>query len=261
MGMFENILYATDFSESPNMMPCIGVIGKTKKIHLLHVVNEDTYIDPRIIEPRMADAKSFLEEKLNVERNKGVEADVHIMEGVPSKEICSVAKKLDVSLVVTNYHSPEGPISSATVDMVKYCDRNVLVMTRMVSDIVDRSDETMETYCTNLFRKVICPAVGDVSARLNILRAIKEEASLGSVIFSGFSDVTMKDAETFVAKARSAGIDAEAILKKDTPRRSIISAAEAVDASMILLDARAELGLAITVLGASRFPMLILKSP
>ncbi len=41
MGMFENILYATDFSESPLMLPCIGIIGKTKKIHLLHVINED----------------------------------------------------------------------------------------------------------------------------------------------------------------------------------------------------------------------------
>lgn len=242
-------------------MPCIGVIGKTKKIHLLHVVNEDTYIDPQLIEPRMLDAKSFLEEKLNIERNRGVEADVHIMQGVPSREICGVAKKLDVSLVVTNYHHPEGPTSSATVDLVKYCNRNLLVMTRLASDIVDRSDETMEKYCTNLFRRVICPAVGDVSARLNILRAIKEEASLGSVVFSGFSDATLKDAETFVTKARSAGINAEAIMKKDIPGKSIISAAEAADASLILLDARAELGLALTVVGTSRFPMLILKSP
>jgi len=103
--MFENILYATDFSESPFMLPCIGIIGKTKKIHLLHVVDEQNRIDPALFEPRMQEARDFLDEELNIERNKGVSTDVHLLPG-PGRDICGIAEDLDASLIVVNYHKP-----------------------------------------------------------------------------------------------------------------------------------------------------------
>ena len=90
--MFENILYATDFTESPFMLPCIGIIGKTRRIHLLHVISDDTQIDPQLFEPRMLEAKSFLEEQLNGERNKGIEVDVHLMPGTPAIPLSRASK-------------------------------------------------------------------------------------------------------------------------------------------------------------------------
>jgi nucleotide-binding universal stress UspA family protein len=259
--MFENILYATDFSESPFMLPCVGVIGRTKRIHLLHVADEGIHIDPKLIEPRMAEAKNFLEETLNVERNRGVDVDVHLVPGVPAREICDVARRVDASLVVVNYHMPEGVGGSATMELIRNCDRNVLVMTRMASDAVDRAGNAMDQYCTNLFRRVICPATGDASARLQALNALKSEVSLGTVVFSSFSENGRKRAETLANDAKAAGINAGLMVKKDSPGGSLISAAEAADASLILLDAMAELGLALTVVGATDFPVLVLKSP
>lgn len=254
-------MYATDFSESPFMLPCVGIIGKTKKIHLLHVVSEDTHIDPQLFEPRMLEARSFLEEALNVERNRSVEVDVHLMPGVPAREICDVARRVDASLVVINYHRPEGVAGSATMELIRNCDRNVLVMTKLSSEAVDRAGEAMDRYCTNLFRRVVCPATGDASARLRALQALKNEVSLGSVMFSCFSDEDSKGAEKLAVEAKAAGIDAGSLVKKGSPGTSLISTAEEADASLILLDARAELGLALTIVGTSDFSILVLKSP
>lgn len=257
--MFENILYATDFSESPLMLPCIGIIGKTKNIHLLHVVGEGTNIDPKLFEPQMHEVRSFLEEALNVERHKGVEVDVHVMPGVPARGICDVANRVDASLIVVNYHEPVGLTGSATMDLVKNCPRNLLVMTRRSSDAVERSGEAMDQYCTNLFRHVVFPATGDASSRLNTMKALKSEVNLGKVTFSGFSEDARKYAETLVKEAEASGISAGAAVKKDSPVKFLISVAEETDASLILLDARAELGLALAVVGASNFPVLVLK--
>lgn len=243
------------------MLPCVGVIGKTKKIHLMHVAGEDTHIDPQLIEPRMLEAKGFLEEMLNVERNRGVEVDVHLVPGVPAREICDVARRVDASLVVVNYHKPEGIGGSATMELIRNCDRNVLVMTKLSSEAVDRAGEAMDRYCTNLFRRVACPATGDASARLGALQALKKEVSLGSVVFSCFSDECGKGAEKLAGEAKAGGIDAMSLVKKGSPGASLISAAEEADASLILMDAMAELGLALTVVGASNFPVLVLKSP
>jgi nucleotide-binding universal stress UspA family protein len=259
--MFENILYATDFSESPFMLPCVGVMGRTKKIHLLHVADEAIRIEPQLIEPRMAEARNFLEETLNVERNRGVEVDVHLVPGVPAREICDVARRVDASLVVVNYHTPEGVGGSATMELIRNCNRNVLVMTKLSSETVDRAGEAMDQYCTNLFRRVVCPATGDASARLRMLQALKKEASLGSVMFSYFSDGAREQAERLAGEAKAVGINAGSLVKKGSPGTSLISAAEAADASLILLDARAELGLALTVIGTSDFPILVIKSP
>ncbi|HTX43249.1 MAG TPA: universal stress protein [Methanocella sp.] len=259
--MFENILYATDFTESPFMLPCVGVIGKTKKIHLLHVADEGIHIDPQLFEPRMAEAKNFLEETLNVERNRGVEVDVHLMPGVPAREICDVARRVDASLVVVNYHMPEGAGGSATMELIRNCDRNVLVMTRLASEAVDRAGEAMDQYCTNLFRRVVCPAAGEASARIRSLEALKNEVSMGTVIFSSFSENDRDRAEILVRGVKAAGIDARHIVKKGLPAGSLISSAEEADASLILLDRLAELGLALAVVGASNFPVLVLKSP
>jgi hypothetical protein len=258
--MFENILYATDFTESPFMLPCIGIIGKTRRIHLLHVISDDTQIDPQLFEPRMLEAKSFLEEQLNGERNKGIEVDVHLMPGTPARGICDVAKTLDASLIVLNYHPPEGPIASSVTDLVKNCNRNLLVMTTLASDTVDRSGEKLDEYCSNLFRCVASPASGDISKRIGALKSIKEESSLGTVVFSGFSDATHKDAKAMSNAASSAGIGASAVLKKGLPPASLVSAAEGADASIILLDARAELGLALAVVGISPLPVLVIRS-
>ncbi len=259
--MFENILYATDFTESPFMLPCVGVIGKTKKIHLLHVAGEDIRIDPALFEPRMLEAKSFLEEMLNAERNKGVEVDIHLMPGVPAREICDVARQIDASLVVVNYHTPEGVGGSATMELLRNCNRNVLVMTKLSSETVDRAGESMDQYCTNLFRRVVCTTAGDASARIRELEALKGEVSLGTVIFSSFSENDRERAEKLVRDARAAGIDAGLVVKKGIPRGSLVLAAEEAHASLMLLDRLAELGLALTVVGTSYFPMLVLKSP
>ncbi len=258
--MFENILYATDFSESPLMLPCIGIIGKTKKIHLLHVIGEGTGIDPKSVDPQMLEAKTFLEETLNDERNKGVEVDVHVMPGVPARGICDIANRVDASLIVVNYHEPEGLTGSATMDLVKNCPRDLLAMTRLSSDAVERSGEAMDQYCTNLFRHVVCPATGDPSRRVNVIEALKREVNLGKVTFSGFSEDASKRAETLVEESKAMGISAEPLIIKESPARSLISAANRVDASLILLDAMSELGLALAVVGASDIPVLILKS-
>ncbi len=259
--MFENILYATDFSESPFMLPCVGVIGKTKKIHLLHVAGEDIHIDPALFEPRMAEARSFLEGMLNVERGRGVEVDVHLMPGVPAREICDVARRVDASLVVVNYHIPEGAGGSATMELIRNCNRNLLVMTKLASAAVDRAGEDMDRYCANLFRHVVCTTAGDPEARLAALEALRHEVSLGTVIFSSFSENDRERAEKLVQGAKAAGVNAELAVTKGLPSGSLISTAQKADASLILMDRLSELGLALAVVGVSDYPVLILKSP
>jgi nucleotide-binding universal stress UspA family protein len=259
--MFENILYATDFSESPFMLPCVGVIGKTKKIHLLHVAGEDIHIDPALFEPRMTEAKNFLEGMLNTERNKGVDVDVHLMPGVPAREICDVARQIDASLVVVNYHTPEGVSSSATMDLIRNCNRNFLIMTKLSSDAVDQAGEGMDKYCANLFRRVICTTSGDAPYRFKELEALKKEVSLGTVVFSSFSENDRAHAETLVRDAKAAGVNAELAVKKGLPAGSLISTSVEAGASLILLDRLSELVLALAVVGVSEYPVLILKSP
>jgi nucleotide-binding universal stress UspA family protein len=257
--MFENILYATDFSESPLMLPCIGIIGKTKKIHLLHVIDEGNLIDPALIEPQMQEARSFLDEQLNVERNKGVTADVHLMPGVPGRDICAVAGKLDASLVVVNYNKPGGPAGSATMELIRNCQRDLLVMTKLSSDAVDRSSGAMENYCTNLFQRVLCPITGDPAPKMKALRSLKAEASIGSVSFLCFSETI--DPISLANGLKSMGLKGGVIMAEGSPRKEIIEAAEKTGASIILLDAGAEMGMALSVVASSNYPTLVLKHP
>jgi len=259
--MFENILYATDFSESPLMLPCVGIIGNTKKIHLLHVASEEARIDPQLLESRMLEAKSFLEETLKAQGKEGIGVDVHLLPGVPARDICGVAKHVDASLIVITYHKPEGLAGGVTMELIKSCDRNLLAFTKLSSDAVDRSREAMNDYCANLFSRVICPAAGDTSTRIKRLAMLKKEVRLGTVVFSGFSDDAREHLEDLVRETKASGIDAEYIIKKGLPGKSIIGTAEDAGASIILVDAVAELGLALTVTGASDFPSLVLKSP
>ncbi|HTY91032.1 MAG TPA: universal stress protein [Methanocella sp.] len=257
--MFENILYATDFSESPFMLPCVGIIGKTKKIHLLHVIDEQNHIDPALFEPRMHEARDFLDEELNIERNRGISTDVHLLPGVAGREICSIAEKLDASLIVVNYHKPGGPAGSATMELIRNCRRDLLVMTLLSSKAVDQSKMAMEAYCTNLFRRVLCPVTGDPAAKLEALRSLTEEASIGSVTFLCFSDNV--DPISLADSLNGIGLKGGVIMAEGTPRKEIVAAAEKTDASIIMLDAGAEMGMALSIVADSEFPALVLKHP
>ncbi|WP_174591521.1 universal stress protein [Methanocella conradii] len=254
--MFENILYATDFSESPFMLPCVGVIGKTKKIHLLHVIGEGTRSNPALMEPQMQEAKGFLEESL-AEHDRSAEVDVHLMPGVPAREICGVAKKLGVSLIAVNYHQPGGEEGGATMDLIRNCDKNMLVMTPVASDRVDKGASAIDEYCVNLFRSVLCPVVGDPSLKLGALRSLKEEVRLGSVSFLCLSKSV--DQKKLLGEVEGMGLRDEVVMAKGAPKKEVMAAAEKAGASIILMDARTEMGLALSLTGESQFPMLILK--
>ncbi len=257
--MFENILYATDFSESPFMLPCVGIIGKTKKIHLLHVVDEMNRIDPALFEPRMQEARDFLDGELNLERNKGITTDVHLMPGVPGKDICGIAEKLDASLIVVNYHKPGGPAGSATMELIRNCRRDLLVMTLLSSDAVDQSKPAMEAYCTNLFGRVLCPITGDPEAKLKALRALKDEVSIGAVTFLCFPNTA--DKAPMEGRIKAAGLRGEVIMAKGVPRKAVVDQAQDSGASIIVLDAGAEMGMALSVVADSTYPALVLKHP
>ncbi len=257
--MFENILYATDFSESPFMLPCVGIIGKTKNIHLLHVVDEQNRIDPALFEPRMQEARDFLDEELNIERNKGVSTDVHLMPGAPGRDICGIAEKLDASLIVVNYHKPGGPAGSATMELIRNCRRDLLVMTLLSSNAVDQSKMAMEAYCTNLFAHVLCPITGDPAAKLEALRILKEEVSVGSVTFLCFSDKI--DPFSLVDCLKGLGLKGGVVMAEGSPRKEVVEAAQKTGASIMMLDAGAEMGMALSVVAASDYPALVLKHP
>jgi nucleotide-binding universal stress UspA family protein len=254
--MFENILYATDFSESPFMLSCVGVIGKTRKIHLLHVVGEGSGSDPALFEPQMEEAKSFLEEAL-AGRGRGAEVDIHIMHGVPAHEICGVAKRLKVSLIAVSYHRPGRGEDSATMDLIRSCDRSMLVMTPVSSDLMDKGAGAIDEYCVNLFRSVLCPIVGDPSLKLDALRSLKEEAGLGSVAFLCFSKAAMP--MKLIEGMGSMGLRGGVIMAEKAPVKEVMEAAEKAAASIIMVDARTEMGLALSLAGKSEIPMLILK--
>ena len=239
------------------MLPCIGIIGKTKNIHLLHVIDEDNRIDPALIESQMEEARDFLDEQLNVERNKGIVTDVHSIEGVPGRDICGVAKKLEASLIAVNYHKPGGPAGSATMELIRNCQRDLLVMTPLSSDIAGQSKKSMERYCTNLFRHVLCPVTGDPSAKLKALRSLKDEVIIGNVTFLCFSDKI--DSASIVDNLKGMGIKGESVMAKSTRREEIVDAAQRSDASVIMLDASAEMGMALSTVAASEYPALVLK--
>lgn len=258
--MFENILYATDFSESPFMLPCVGIIGKTKNVHLLHVIEEPPgQADAALFEARMQEARSFLDEELNADRGRGISTDVHLLPGAPGKEICSIAEKLDASVIVVNYHLPGGPAGSATAELIRNCRRDLLVMTPFASNEVDRSRTAMESYCTSLFRHVLCTVTGDPEAKLKALASLREEVRIGRVTFLSFSDAA--DPIQLGAGLERLGIPGEVVRSTGAPRKAVVEAAEKADASIILLDAGAEMGLALSVVAASDDPALVLKHP
>lgn len=272
--MFENILYATDFSESPFMMPCAGIIGSTKKLHLLHVIDEDTAINPRLFEPQMEEAKRFIEFELNRQQGKEVETDIHLMMGIPAREICDVANRVDASLVVLIPHSTrEGLRANIALELIKNCDRDLLLMTRYVSDSISGSRDAMERVCTNVFARLLCPtdlSGHDVSAKLEALRAIKREASLGTVTLLNMVSESEKDSVTklrqakeqidrFASDVEALGVPVSSQVHIGRPDMDIITVAEEIDASSILMHARSVMDTTLAVARESIFPLLIIK--
>ncbi len=174
----------------------------------------------------MEEARDFLDEQLNVERSKGIVTDVHLMEGVPGRDICGVAKKLEASLIAVNYHKPGGPAGSSTMELIRNCQRDLLVMTRLSSRAVDSSKNAVDNYCTSLFQRVLCPITGDPAPKLKALRSLKSEASIGSVTFLCFSDKI--DKVSIAESLNGMGINGEFVMAKSTRREEIVDAAREI---------------------------------
>lgn len=257
--MFENILYATNFSESPMMLPCVGIMGKTGKVHLLHVLDENIAIDPVLLEPQLAEAKQFMEDELNRQRHKRVEVDAHMVKGEPARAICDVAKRMNASLVVST-HTGSDPGVSTTQSLIKDCDRDLLVMTHFASDVVSRPG-AVDPYCMDLFRKVLCVtdlSPDSVSQQMKALRTIKEESRLGNVILVSVG----KDDDALDRMAKDVedmGVHVEGWAIEGDPAHEIRASAEETNASIIIFNGDRDIDMVIDVGKGSDMPLLVLK--
>jgi nucleotide-binding universal stress UspA family protein len=257
--MFESILYATNFSESPMMLPCVGILGRTEKIHLLHVSGEDAAIDPELVKPQLSESKDFMDEELNRQRHRQVEIDMHLVKGEPARAICDVAKRVRSTIVISTHTGSEAG-ASTTQALIRDCDKDLLIMTRFASDVVNRSG-AVDAYCERIFRRVLC--VTDLSLEcesreLAALRAVKEESSLGDVVIVSIkSDDEAMERQT--RETEKLGVPVEGWALEGDPAREVLEAAEETNASVILFDGDRERDLALSVAKSSDMPLLVLK--
>ena len=179
--MFEKVLIPTDFSKhAEKLIDCIGEVPGLKEAVLLNVVSRDPLA--RVWSP--GDEVKEAEKKLVVEKSRlekiGLKVKARVepaLEGAVGEVIKRVGDEEGVSLVAMGARGRsifKGVLlGSVSTDELRYGDKNLLIMRYKSLDA--REGEDLETFCTRLFTKVLCPI--DFSeagmAALNVIKAGK----------------------------------------------------------------------------------------
>ncbi len=123
-NIFSRALVTTDFSaESDDALSFIKGMEDIGEYALVHVVSRD-------------EDYTYATQKLSLIRDGFVEAGrkatVHILEGNPSKEIMSLAKRLDASIIIMSYQGKgmleHFRIGSTAFDVAHKADRPVMII-------------------------------------------------------------------------------------------------------------------------------------
>ncbi|MGA9097770.1 MAG: universal stress protein, partial [Methanotrichaceae archaeon] len=179
--MFEKVLIPVDFSKhARKVIECIGDISGLKEVVLLNVVARDPLA--RVWSP--GDEVKEAMKKLEAEKNRlekvGLKVKVRAepaLEGSVGEVIKRVGDEEGVSLVAMGARGRSilsgMLLGSVSTDELRYGDKDLLIMRYKSLD--GKEGEVLETFCTRLFTKVLCPI--DFSeagmAALNVIKAGK----------------------------------------------------------------------------------------
>jgi len=176
--MFEKVLIPTDFSKhAEKLIECIGDVPGLKEAVLLNVISRDPLA--RVWSPgdEVKEAEKKLEEVKNRLEKTGLKVKVRAesaLEGSVGEVIKRVGDEEGVSLVAMGARGRSILagilLGSVSTDELRYGDKDLLIM-RYKS--LDRKEgEVLETFCTRLFTKVLCP-IDFSEAGMAALNAIK----------------------------------------------------------------------------------------
>lgn len=168
--MFERVLLPMDFSHHAlKILECLGEIPGIKEVVILHVIDPGRIAHGGETETTLR-KKARLELEEQKKRLTGLEVEISIRVGIPSKEIIRTAEEMGASLIVMgargNSLIRDILLGSVTSDVVRYSRCNVLVMRYRV--VEQLKGEEFEKYCGRIFYKILCPT--DFSA--NAERAV-----------------------------------------------------------------------------------------
>jgi len=177
--LYEKILIPTDFSKhAEKLIECIGDIPGLKEVVLLNVVSRDPLA--RVWSPGDEDKEAM--KKLEAEKNRlekiGLKVKVRAepaLEGAIGEVIKRVGDEEGVSLVAMGARGRSILsgllLGSVSTDELRYGDKDLLIMRYKSLD--KKEGEVLETFCTRLFTKVLCP-IDFSEAGMAALNVIKE---------------------------------------------------------------------------------------
>lgn len=164
-GMFQKVLFATDFSEyARKALDCIAGFPNTKEILLLHILEEAR--SPRgggeIHETLTPEERNSLrEEKHHLEKlvkNLKVTIEVRASSDIAG-EILETAEERGVSLIVVGARGKsvvEGILlGSVSMAIIRRSNTNVLVMRHKLTEGL--SGKTYELLCPMILSRILCP--------------------------------------------------------------------------------------------------------
>ncbi len=216
--MFEKVLIPVDFSKhARKVIECIGDISGLKEVVLLNVVARDPLA--RVWSP--GDEVKEAMKKLEAEKNRlekvGLKVKVRAepaLEGSVGEVIKRVGDEEGVSLVAMGARGRSilsgMLLGSVSTDELRYGDKDLLIMRYKSLD--GKEGEVLETFCTRLFTKVLCPI--DFSeagmAALNVIKAgkIADEVVLLHVVTRAENEDELQ-AETQMAEKKLTAIKEE----------------------------------------------------
>ena len=179
--MYEKILIPTDFSKhSEKFVECIGDIPGLKEVVLLNVVSRDPLARVWSPENKVKEAMKKLEGQKNRLEKVGLKVKARAepaLEGEIGGIIKKVGDEEGASLVAMGARGRSilsgMLLGSVSTDELRYGDKDLLIMRYKSLD--KKEGEVLETFCTRLFIKVLCPI--DFSeagmAALNVIKAEK----------------------------------------------------------------------------------------
>jgi nucleotide-binding universal stress UspA family protein len=273
--MFEKILVAIDFStHTHKILECVGRIPGVKHVVLLHVFDAtESSIHGWTYGPAIENARILMEEKKKFFESRGyvVTGNVEVLTGGDVyKEILQSAESQDISLIVTGVHGKDfiGDIllKNVTMNILRHAKTSVLVYPDAM--IEEMAAPGCERSCPELFSSVLIPTDFSSFSRSVVVWA-KDIPKIGeftilNVVDHGeseheieeFEHTAQKNLDEFANDLSAAGIRVKTQIRVGNRVEKILSAAEADNASVILMSPTGTGGFMELFIGSTTFEVV-----
>lgn len=255
--MFEKILVPTDFTDEADRVLTFAKGLKAfglREITLVHVVD----VGRAVVWPLPGALSGAIEAKLEERRGQlegeGFVARTLLLEGSPSDEVLKAAVDGDYSMIVTGSHGKrlieEILLGSVSEAISRESKIPVLVVRYDVLRDIERG-KPLGQYAAEIFRKVLVP--NDFSSvsnqALDVVRMLRK-AGVKDVVTLHIVDAKRLETETekteqleactaatgkVVSRLQGDGFAVEAVCRVGDPLTEILSVAEEVNASLIVM--------------------------